>query len=547
MNGEELLPYIATDSGGPQQPVSEHWPVLIFIPTTIELQRFVLGRAFDKLANSYKLVFVVPKVDAEDMRSAIVAHLPHAHIVELDVPTARFKRWSKLFSAACFRYADRSRSFALRASLSFNDINPKLVRNLPKRVVPSVNWVLDKVTDLSFLPDRLRDRLSRANDALRYLALESVASQYLDPGTYQRFVETTLADLQPLDSVVEILRGSRPLFAIIPSSLLDIFCNEVLWACEIEKVPCLVLQSGWDNLSSKGVIHHQPTFLGAWGPQSRRHAAAIQAVPEHLSKSLGAPHYEMLRAVPQDACVQFRRSLGIKADETLLLLGGSFRQFDESETLQRLDEAIDRGQLGNAKILYRPHPWRADRQAEDNFFDLPWRHVVFDPDMESRYLRAKQEPGYLKRSNPMYDMEYLGLLLSSVDAVVSPMSTLLIEAMLLNKPTMAIAFGDGKHAYNPSLTAKMTHFQELADGSSILWCVNSDRFIDQTRLLLNMVGQTDFLAAYRRVLSEIVQTGPGSYADRLAEFCTTTVAPAARLNRDQYQACGGSSGLGRLP
>ncbi len=129
--------------------------------------------------------------------------------------------------------------------------------------------------------------------------------------------------------------------------------------------------------------------------------------------------------------------------------------------LRRLDEAITRGDLGDVRVIYRPHPWRADRTDEDDFFQQEWKNIRFDPDMRDRYLQSKAEPGFIKRTAPMYDMDYLAALLSSVDAVMTPMSTLLLESIIMERPTMAIAFGDGKHAYHPGLSARMTHFEGL--------------------------------------------------------------------------------------
>jgi hypothetical protein len=350
------------------------------------------------------------------------------------------------------------------------------------------------------------------------------------PQPYRKFVQTTLDELGPLPELLTLIERTNPLFTIVPTSLLDIFCNEVLWACDLTRTPCLALQSGWDNLSSKGIIHHQPAFLGVWGPQSARHASEIQSVATEKCAPLGAPHYDLLQEAPEFWRRQFRASIGVAPEGRLVLFGGSFRQFDETDILRRLDDSIERGELGRIKVVYRPHPWRADRQSEDNFFELSWRHIVFDPDMKARYLRAKQDPGFLKRHNPIFDMTYLGHLISSVDAVISPMSTLLLEAMLMQKPTMAIAFSDGKHAHNPSVTAQMTHFRELFKSRTIEWCADLDRFLAQCRDLLGVGGERAG-GDYKCVLHDLIVNDGRRYPDRLAEYCHSMIAPRARVDR----------------
>jgi hypothetical protein len=309
--------------------------------------------------------------------------------------------------------------------------------------------------------------------------------------------------------------------------LLDLFCNDVLWACASEDVACLVLQSGWDNLSSKGIIHHAPAFLGCWGPQSKRHARRIQQVPSPALLNLGAPHYEFLRPVPAAEVRELRRTLGVPDDARLLLFGGSFRQFDETSALRRLDEAVDSGRFGAVKILYRPHPWRADRQDEDDFFQQPWKHVIFDPDMRERYIRARREPGYLKRAVPMYDMAYLARVLSAADAVISPMSTLLLEALIMERPTMAIAFSDAKHRHNPGVTSQMTHFKEAQRSGAFVWCRDNRRLEADLGTLLAPGWMARTAERRRRLLGDVVERGPGTYAERLAELSHSVIEPKA--------------------
>ena len=217
----------------------------------------------------------------------------------------------------------------------------------------------------------------------------------------------------------------------------------------------------------------------------------------------------------------------------MVLFGVSFRQFDETTALRRLEEAITDGRLPRTKILYRPHPWRATRRHEQSFFDFEWSHVIFDPAMRERYLREQAEPGYLKRRGPMFDMAYLAQLLSAADAVISPMSTLLIESLILDRPTLAIAYSDGKHRYTPDVTAQTTHVAELRDSPALRWCYDADRLIDETAELLRGRRHKWHHKFREDVLERIVTREPGTYADRLADFCRARVENPGRKKRAQ--------------
>jgi len=461
--------------------------VLVFLPNTNELQRFVLSGAFGKIAGDYRLHYVLPVEDAEKMRAATPL-IDSSNSSTLAVAKERFAVWQEVFRTATIDYGDLSSSFAIRAGIPLNT-----------------------------------GRLKAMSPAER--ADYDVA--------YEAKIDALLAGLEPLPEILDLFVRFDPLFCIVPSSLLDLFCNDVVWACDEEGVGCLVLQSGWDNISSKGILHRRTTYLGCWGPQSTGHAKKIQRMSRTLTGELGAPHYEFLKPAADDEVRAMRAECGVSQDEQVLLFGGSFRQFDETSVLRMLDEAIDSGKLGKVKVIYRPHPWRAARKHEDNFFQHAWKHVSFDPDMRDRYEREQREAGYIKRNVPMFDMVYLSKLLSASDAVISPMSTLLLEALILGKPTLAVAFGDGKHSHDPSVTSQMTHFAEARTSGGLSWCQDPERFLDECATLLKPGRAEKQADARARLLDQVVTRSPGSYAERLEGFCRSIVEPAARKLRAQ--------------
>ena len=464
--------------------------ILIFLPNTNELQRFVRSGAFEALGADRRLHFVLPADDAEKMLAAASPVITRANSSTIKVPPERVRKWTEVFKAGCVHYAHMSPSFAIREGL---EVNPA--------------W-----HDTWEPGGEECDAIDRAFDAR---------------------VEAMLDGLRPLQDIVDLFDRFTPVCCIVPTSFLDLFCNEVTWACAADQVACLLLQSGWDNLSSKGLVYGRTPFMGCWGPQSREHAMVLQRLWHKRTALLWAPHYEFLRPAPAEDVTRLRAALGAADDEQLVLFGGSFRQFDETSTLRELDRAIARGRLGRLKIVYRPHPWRAARKHERSFFKYEWSHVVFDPGMRNRYLREQEEPGYLKRHAPMFDMAYLSTLISASDAVISPMSTLLVEALILEKPTMAIAFGDGNHRYSPDVTAQTTHMCELRGSSALIWCDNRGKLVKEVARLLKPRWDAKHARARQALLERIVTREPGTYAERLAEFCRSRVESHGRKWRAQ--------------
>lgn len=398
----------------------------------------------------YNLQYVIPPGSFGRMRSASPGLFSPENVHFLDIPIDRVIQWQRIFNLSCIVHADKSRSFALRVK-----------------------------------------------------------------GTADRAqLDQAVASMRSFPALDDLLTRINPLFCLLPTSLLDDYCNDVLLSGQRQTV--VMLQSGWDNLSSKGLIHHKPQFCGVWGEQSARHARDIQGIENPVI--FGAPHYVGMKPTP-------------RPNNKTLLFGGSYRTFDETTILKRLDKWL----TGSGwKAIYRPHPWRADRRHEQSFFDhFDWQNISFDADMEARYLRSKRQVGSLIRA-PLFSQDYLTKLLASVDCVISPMSTLLLEALLMGRPAMALAISDGKHDYNPATSAQMTHFTELK--GSVDWCDDETQFEAHCDRL---IAQTEAKPAP----AEIINTDQ-PYAKRLAEYLYSIegIAKLRMLDRtiriDEPMACG---------
>jgi hypothetical protein len=460
--------------------------VLVFLPGTRDVQRFVLSGAFKGLAGARRLHYVLPVDVAQAIRDTTRA-ITQENSTPIDVPRDRCQKWSEIFEAACVQQAHLSPSLARRAGLQ---VNPAWRQA----------WAMP--------PD------------------ERVAIDC----AFESAVEASLDGMRPLPAIEELFERFMPVYCIVPTSLADPFCNEVVWACEAADVPCVLLQSGWDDLSSNGRVYGRTALLGCWGPQSRKYAAVLQRIPRRRTELMGAPHCEPLRQTSMDEVNRLRTALGVRGRERLLLFGGG-RQFDEIRVLRHLEDAIAEGRLRRTRVVYRPHPWRARRPHDASFFDFEWSHVVIDPEMRDRYLREQAEQGYLERHAPMFDMAHLSTLLCASDAVVSSVSTLLVESLIADRPTMAIGIGDSQGHDTSDVTLEMTHLAELRESVALRWCFDIDQLIESCAELLRGRRHRWQTKARAKALDLIVTSEPGTYAERLAEFCRSRVEIHGRKKR----------------
>lgn len=392
----------------------------------------------------------------------------------------RFRRWSDLFDLSCILYKDKSPSFAVRYQ------------------------------------EQAR------KDPVRFARLEKLARQ----GSYEQYRDALERCIGLDPDILALTLRERPDFFVVPWAVH--VTDDVLQIADKLGIPTLLLVPGWDNLSSKGLLSHQPTMMGVWGEQSKRHAIEIQNVDADRVHVIGAPHYESFRVSENIDRAALRASWGVPPNGNLILFAGTLRLFDETQLLQEMDHAIDSGTLPAMHIIYRPHPWRNPRRHEDNYHGHTWRHVTMDPDMADAYRATKGRGRTVTPQNFLSRMNYLTRLYQAVDAVISPMSTVLLEALMVGLPTMAVAFGDGKHSWSADKVSQMLHFKELYEVPGVIVCRNRADFFPNVQQLVSQIGNGALSAALRQSTYYFVYQDHRCYADRVAELVDTVLSRVER-------------------
>jgi hypothetical protein len=308
----------------------------------------------------------------------------------------------------------------------------------------------------------------------------------------------------------------KPVYCIVPTPL-DTWRRQLVSACDAENVACLVLQTGWGDLSCPTALGGVTPFLGCWGPQSKDEVAELHKVLPKRVAALGAPQHGSLSPAPA-AVRQLRARLGVGDAERLLLFCGSRGEFDELAALKHIDRAIARGSLEPMRVVYRPHPRAAAAPA---FTGRVWQYVTLDADAISPEIAGA------------WGLEGYGVaatLLAAADAVVAPLSSsVVIEALMLEKPTLAIAFGGGVAGG----AAWSRRLEAVRESSAVLTCEDPARLLRDCGRLFKPRWDVKTIRARTRLLDDVVTREPGAYADRLADFCHQRVDTIGRKMRAQ--------------
>ena len=112
--------------------------------------------------------------------------------------------------------------------------------------------------------------------------------------------------------------------------------------------------------------------------------------------------------------------------------------------------------IPKVNIIYRPHPWGAGGKDGEKFKNYQFQNVVIDRNMKSYLLSNKKiKFDFTTKYSDTRDI------LFATDAVISPLSTILIEAMIIGKAPLCFMPIDEKNAEHFQLARFDRQFEEL--------------------------------------------------------------------------------------
>ncbi len=344
--------------------------------------------------------------------------------------------------------------------------------------------------------------------------------------TYQYYQKKMLARVGEDRELSVLLAAEEPDILLHPTVLEGLFVGDLLRWGKDHGTPTVFVMNSWDNPATKAMIMGYPTRLVVWGEQTRQHAIGHMGMPPERIACLGAAQFDVFRKSPKEDAEGYRRRLGIPAGRKVLLYAGSSKGLNETQHLVALDHAIERGDLSNCVVLYRPHPWRAYPEGEPDFCSLTWRHVLLEPSMEACY---KSSRGADRIRVDLANYEDTHTALNAVNAVISPLSTILLEAALHGKPVGAyLPDEDMKSNKFLFAAANMAHFREFFERVDCVKCESADRLVEDCRRLLEKTDEPGIDKKLKKQCEYFVTPSDRPYADRLNELIRCIVSDANR-------------------
>ena len=404
-------------------------------------------------------------------------------------------------------------------NLSLHGSNLKI---LPVHQQRQIIWKqLFQVSQLRFRPGRTPSglkRLIRAAIGKKAALLYSLLSLPLVYIFFKFYCYQRLSRFE-YKALVELLDNEKPDLIIHPCVLEGVYLNDIIEKSRSHRIKTIFIMNSWDNPSTKRAMVGQPDWLLVWGEQTKDHAIKYAGMKDKQVIEFGASQFEIYSQQKTNARKTLCSDYGIEESVRIILYAGSSKETDEFSHLRLLDSSIENNTITNCKIIYRPHPWGNGGYRGERILNYNWKHVIIDKSMVT-YLSNLGRDGKQKKSMPAY--KHTQYMINSVDAVISPLSTILLEAMLCGKPILCFLPEEEKRiAKHFDLSLHQTHFNELYKIKEIVISNSKSNLICKFNKLVDYIGNKNISNNLITESEYFVKRFDESYSSRLDSFIQT--------------------------
>jgi len=277
------------------------------------------------------------------------------------------------------------------------------------------------------------------------------------------------------------------------------------------RLPVVAHVASWDHTVGKGVISPHCDLYVVQNRVMEDDLGRYHGIPAERVRVTGWPQTDLFRdRRPRDVYDELVRRHGLDPGRPVVLVAGNTptnapyeERFVERLVAWRAEDASAQPQL-----LFRPHPR-----------DARWRE---------RFSAAASTDGVAVQEASYTDLEALATLLQHVDAVVCNAGTILLDALVGDRPAVCVLFDEGAPP-GESWAAKNVvgeHYRELAASGAFYRAERFDEVVGGIELALAHPAQ--LAEERRRAVERVVGVVDGNAAERVVDAVTGVLGEAPR-------------------
>ncbi len=451
--------------------------ILVFLDHPIIVRHFVDSGAFSAIEKAHDVLIVAPPEDHKRIQGADLSAIPEDRLVRIPECRPRSAIWTRIFQIEMLRNRGAGQARAL-ADHHRMAIGPKA-------------FLLYSVLGLPLVWPLYRRYLLAKMEGLRNRPLE------------------------------ELIAREKPDVVLHPTVLAGVFINDLVDICRARGVPLVGIMNSWDNPSTKRAVVGHLDWLLVWGQQTKEHAIRYMGMKPDSVVRFGAAQLDLYREAPRTPRERTRAVYGLAPDTRLLLYAGSSKGSDEFQHLKYLEDAIEAGELPDVLVVYRPHPWGDCGKDGGRIAAQNWKHVRFEASMAGYIEAARGGP------QPITTPDYRDThdILAATDILVSPVSTILLEASLNGIPNICLIDDVDESSWFLEVSTRLEHLREYFDTPEFLVARNVSQMVPRVRDALALLDDDASALRIKNAARYFVDTFDAPYPERLRYFVEDLFAP----------------------
>ncbi len=450
----------------------------VVLPDLLSLRIFVdtgiLGALHERLDGKLAAVFLVPREDAAEW-AARLADVPVLYGDELTAPRGLLDQALGRVDA----WLDRRLGYhplAIRLNYRHGFHGERMLPGHP-------NWMLDTDRDG---PLPRWPRVERAMERWFFSARRHVPARLLE-AMRRDCSGLLLSNVQPA-SAVPFLAAARRL-----------------------QLPVVAHVASWDHTVGKGVISPHCELYVVQNRVMEEDLRRYHGIEPDRVRVTGWPQTDLFdRQRPRSEYEALLRGYGLDPRRPVVVVAGntpSNAPYEDRFVERLLAWWEAQGGGKRFQLLFRPHPR-----------DAQWRE---------RFAAATGREGVVVQEASYTDLERLATLLQHADAVVCNAGTILLDALVGDRPAVCVLYDEGAPP-GESWAAKNVvgkHYEDLA-GSGAFY--RAERFEDVVSGLERALRRPAELSAERRrAVEQVVGVVDGHAAERVVDAAAGVLAGAS--------------------
>jgi hypothetical protein len=439
----------------------------LVLPDQLSIRVFfdagIVGLLSERLAGMFTAVFVVPRAESEDWVDRLDG-VPVQHAEDLTSGGGPRERAVRRADA----WLDRHLGYhplAIRLNERHGFHRERMRPGHP-------NWMLDSARG-GRLPRW--DLVERGMASWHLGARRHVPSKLLE--TMRRECSAlVVANVQP-QSVVPFLAGARRL-----------------------ELPVVAYVASWDHTVGKGVISPHCDLYLVQNAVMEEDLRRFHGIGPERVRVTGWPQTDVFhRPRPRTEYEALVRGFRLDPGRPLVLVMGNTPTNApyEGAFVERLLAWWEGAAKGRLQLLFRPHP--RDREWRERFGAAAGRQGVF-----------VQPPSYT-------DLDELAALLRHGDVVVCNAGTIMLDALVNDRPVVCVLYDEGAPAGESWAVKNVVgeHYRELAESGAFHRAEDFDAVV--AGIERSLMDPGELAEARRRVVRDVVGVIDGHAAERVAD------------------------------